>query len=602
MSTLPLDTHSDDLNSLKPLNTTAPNGIPSFKTTSDVSEDGAHLWQSTTTETYVQSAKNAATETHVQTAQDAVPTVKKPHYAPWEQMSLAIRSEEQTRTAITAKTFVSTSPITYEDAIAPTKTRFLNALCQGDPYELLSSLLETAEYPELIGSLPDTTVLQILRLMDPKPLIDPYKLLHATLSPKVRSIANSELNQLLADYTSVYEHIIQKIFTDRQSLGFQKYEILLSLARTTGNRQLATLTWKNMLLNRHKPDVVCYNYYFEALCWHDAPRPHTRRVPPRSQGGPFGVKSIVQRMFGKMIQDGVMADAKTFGLLMTACSREGDLEGVKKILKKVWYVDVDAIMEASDDSGRHDDFQPDSALHPTSDLLYTIAHIFGSNDNVTVALRIVNHISRRFSLSIDNRTWNELATWVYCLARKPSSYLRASYDIVEQIPKWSIEALCYTIASSTMPTMQVLHLAIKMFVIRDMIDGTLRMMIVGLVLHRKSRSISLSSRTGDNPRALVKSSVSALQYTGELTRLEQDRDRYWIHQWVGLVLKGSRWYIGRDRIVAWQREKLPAFVTLFWRYGGAWVYRMSTGVVRLEEGPSDPLEYWDLDLSEYLAK
>lgn len=582
MSTLPLDTHSDDriessLDSLNPLNTSAPNQISSFKTTGDVSEA---------------------------TAKDAVSIVKKSQYAPWEQTSSAMRSEEQTRTAIKGINSISTSPITYEDHIAPIKSRLLDALRQGYPHEILSSLLEAVEYPELFGSLSDTAFLQVFRLLNPKHFIDPYKRFHAAVSPKRASrIAGSEIEQLLAEYTSVYEQLIRKMFTHRKYLGFEKYEILLNLARVTGNRKLATATWRSMLYHGHKPDVVCYNYYFEALCWHDAPCPYDRCGLPRSSGGPFGVKSIVQRMFANMIHDGVMADAKTFSLLMTACSREGDLEGVKKILKRVWYVDVDAIMEDGDDFGHSDDFHPGSALNPTSDLLYTIVHIFGSNQNVTVALRVVDHISRRFSLPIDQRTWIEMFQWSYHLSVKPSKRLHLSGEVGERVPFWALEALLHTMVSTTKPSMQVLHLAIKMFFRRHMLDSMLKLMIAGLVLQRKSISIFRSSiaTLNSTSRALVIPSRSTLQYAAELARLEMERDGYWIQIWLTLALVGKRWYIGPERIFAWQRRMIPKLVNLFWEWRRVWVYSMNTGTVALKNGP--PVrQYWDLDLSEYLQK
>lgn len=589
MSTLPLDTDGDHIefgpSSRKLANNTAPNGIQSSKTRSDVPEDGITLWQS------------ISTETHVQTANAGGSGVGMPQSPPWE----------QTRTTTTTETTSSTSLTTTEESIAAAKSRAIAALRQGQPHELLSSILQAAKDPAFIESLPDTAILQLERLLDPKSFIEPYKQLYTDLPPSLYlNLARftDGLDRVLLEFTSVYDYIVHKVIAQRQTLGFQKYEILLKIAAVTGDAKLATETWNNMHKREFEPDVECYNHYFEALCW-----PKTRIVgSPRLlwsiSNETFHVKSTVSRMFTSMIAQGVMADANTFGLLIIAYSRGGDLEGVKVILKKVWGIDVDAIMHTDDNSRSVDDLPPDSPLHPTSDLLFTIAHAFGLNKNLAVGLRLIDHISCRFSVPIEDRTWNELLKWTFIFSRR-SSLRKKRYG--EYVPLWGVQALWQTMISTHKPGMHVLERVFKIFYHRRMVHLALRVMILGLLLRKESRATyfrSVKERNKPSDNNLVQFSLSALQYKTHLNSIEDRRDFYWISRFVGYILRKPRWFSNSElQILGWERRSIPEFVHLFWPFRSqisALHYPMKSGRVKLRNSTSLPMQYRDFDLNEYL--
>lgn len=601
MSTLPLDTDGDYVefgpNSRKLANTTAPNDTQSSMTTSDVPEDRTILWQP------------LPTETHVQTVNAGDSAVGVPQHLPWEQMGWASRSGEQTRTTTTIETTSSTSLITTEESMAAANSRVIAALRQGQPHEILSSILQASKDLAFIESLPNTAILQIVRLLDPKVFIEPYKQMYTDLPPSLYlylARRSGGVPKLLADFKSVYECIVHKVIARRQALGFQKHEMLLKMAAVAGDTALATETWNSMLKREFKPDVECYNHYFEAWCW-----PKTEKlISPRpflseSNEETLHVKRIVSRMFTSMIARGVMADANTFGLLMTAYSRGGDLGGVKVILKKVWGIDVDAIMDIDDNSRSVDDLPPDSALHPTPDLLFAIAHVFGSTKNLAVGLRLIHHISCRFSVPIEDRTWRELLKWTFILSRHSS--LKHRY--VEFIPPWTVEVLWQTMISTHKPSMQVLNHVLKMFYWRRILHAALRVMILGLLLRKESQATyfrSVGERNKPSDNSLVQFSLSALQYKNHLESLENERDIHWINGFVQQILKKKRWFSDPEiQILRWERQKITEVVHLCWPYRAPMValeYPINSGTVIVQYSTSLRMQCRDFDLNEYLEK
>lgn len=577
MSTSPLYRHSDrtevDPSSLELSNTTTPNWNPS----SNESENQLVLGQSGSIEAYFPAAK------------DDYSLVD----APWEERSLTVRP--------------------------PTPTALV-ALRQRKPLQLLPSILD--EFPGFFASLPNTLILQIVRSLDPSKLIHRSKLIfenvHHPGMMKRLSVCNGSLWNLSADIRLAFEHVVESLFFRRQNLGFMKYQLLLKVASATGDQALASETWQAMLAHNHKPDVVCYNYYLEAMCWHLSGRYLQNPHGPKNN---LGVKGVVTTMFAKMVAEGVMADSKTFALLMTACASEGDLESVKIILKKAWHVDVDAILQANMSENHHDPL-PVSALPPTSDLLFTVAYCYGSNANVPVAMRIIHHLSHRFSLQIDDRTWDQLARCTYFISRRTS---RSDIAIEEskRIPNWASIALYYAMASTALPTMTVLNQTIWSFYQYHSLADMLKLMIQGLDRYKRSSSTyfnfvekteALENKKRLSVQKLVGPSFSASQYKTRLARLEMERDYDLIRQWVRMVTRGRHWLkksmdqrARKDNILIWQRQKFPEFMDVFRPYyhqGWGVEFRIQTGTVWLRDWrqPWPPLTSWDFDLNEYLVE
>lgn len=606
MSSLPEDTHGD-LSKFDPkwredVDATRPNAISSSSATSRVS-DGKLVPYST--------------KLLVVTAKDDGSGVEEPQYKRqskpqnplWNEVAVYHPFEiVQQRLGFymrSGETTSSTSLVTTEESPAKLKSKVLAALRRGDSYELLSSLLLAVEGPAFINSFPGTTILQILRLLDPKDFIEPYHQLFRYIPPKIQLLVTGGPNAtfyLWEDVKSAYKFIVQNV-AQREDLQFQKYEILLMIARATGDGALATQTWNDMLMRKYKPDVMCYNYYLEALCWpygYDPSKPHYM-----TSGHHSGVTTVVSGVYTHMVQNGVMADATTFGHLMTAFSREGDLERVKIILKSIWRVDVDAIMETDDNSKSLDDVPPDSPLFPTPDLLFTIAHVFGSRNHLAVGLRVVDCISRRFAVPIGDRTANELAMWTFILSRRSSRH--KTPKVWEKVPKWSMD-FWTNMSTVTTLDMQVWYMVLKMYKHRHMLGAAVSLLITGHLnyeishskLHWRLRKLADHSHKG-----VIIHDFSGRRYRASMAALKEHRDHKLVSLGFKLVLR-TKWRCWNSnwRTVAWQRQMLPQVVDLFWSYRyrarGAG-YIMDTGNVRLESRTMHQIERRDFDLNEYLG-
>ncbi|MCJ1427247.1 hypothetical protein MMC29_005150 [Sticta canariensis] len=588
ISTSPSDTLGDrtefGANIAKVSNATPPDETPSSKTTSEVPENMAALTQW------------SPTATHVRSAEAGNSPVRK---------LLAARSRTQPR-GIYIKRSV---PSDISRVRLKARTKFVAALRRGQPRQLLFPLLIVRTIPGFIAALPDTAILQILRLLDPNVFIKPYKLLYEYNAPNmIEHLSRTcSIEWLFFRFKKAYLLIVECLFAHRKYLDFQKYEALLKFAQVTGDGPLGTQIWKDMLKDKVKPDVVFYNYYFEALC---RPNPLFPKDPQQrlwDLSGLVAVKRSVSNMFTQMIAEGVMANTETFALLMTAYSRVGDLQSVKTILKNVWKIDVDAIIKTNKRSESLD-VHPVSALHPTPDLLFAIAHIFGSDNNIAVAMRVIDHVSHRFCIPIDGRTWLELTHQTYINARQSLSHPRWRNMRRPKVPSKSLEVLGnietfadIKIIGNTSPLMPpIQHRMIRMFYYRNARGSMLKAMVMFLLQYRDSYSAFIRGLKSAQARWFICAPETLLAFNSKTlpSHLELVRNRYMIALWVGLLLDAR---ITGD---TWQRRVIPDIVNVFWPYRDPYWgldFRTSTGRGRLRKTNWHPVECQDFDLNGYLG-
>ena len=156
------------------------------------------------------------------------------------------------------------------------------------------------------------------------------------------------------------------------------------------------------------PNLDCYDYYFEARCWLNdyyvdkrqklrvvtwtmiLRNPRHRKRLSESKIGAGGLKAIVSSDFAIKIEPGIMADVKSFMLIVTIFTKDGDVDGAKSILQQVWDVDSDVLSEPDEDSARLNGLHRESPLYPDEVFLWTLAHNFGANNDIPSALRVVD--------------------------------------------------------------------------------------------------------------------------------------------------------------------------------------------------------------------
>lgn len=488
--------------------------------------------------------------------------------------------------------------------IAEAKLRVAASLRREDAHQLIFFLGTACEDPTYLSSLPKTTISEILRLLDPQHLFESVKFLYRYLTPRNIDFLGGEaqqMDEIFKYYKSKVRSITDKLVADGRQLGLQEYKLLLNFARSMGDGDGSVEVWDEMIKHQVKPDTVCYNHYFEARCWEDTYYPtektktricslylnirRTGHNQPqygnRSERkdrlgykvGSGGLKQEVTTKFTEMIARSVRPDGRTYGLLMTAYSREGDLQAVKSILKSVWDVDVDAIMKSEDDFMSPAAIHADSPLHPTSELLCTIAHIFGSNSELAVAMRVVDHISRRFFIAIDRETWRELLEWTFALSKLRSKQARSCGLHVGQLPPSSVERLWKIMTShpyNIKPTIAMIDRVVRSFSRRHQADQMIHHMRAGLKFHESSqhtyKRLRLSIVRKTWSKGFFNESKHRLQQMTQVSLLRKYRDFLFISRWFRLLLRRRRGYRPEDRILIWERQTLPKAIELFWHY------------------------------------
>ena len=313
------------------------------------------------------------------------------------------------------------------------------ALVRRESYRLLAALRARDNDTQFFADIPSTTISEILKLLDPDHFLAGYQDAYGELSDSaVLGMGRVPLEDLLEDYLQSIKKVIRSVSKCGKKLRLVDYRALLRCTRMCCDGGEADKLWAEMQEARIIPDTACYNDYLGAKCWNGMHVADTRfsfRVTPftllaRNRArlgrkfanyrmGEGGIKSVVTAIFKDMQRNGIPANQETFLHVMTALAREGDMDAVKAVLKKIFNVDVNAIMS--------DSYQPTSSetprisetspFYPTEQILFTVAHVFGSNNDIPTALRLVDHISQLYSIPIPASTWQQLLTWTFILAQ-----------------------------------------------------------------------------------------------------------------------------------------------------------------------------------------
>ncbi|KAI7597322.1 hypothetical protein KC343_g16821, partial [Hortaea werneckii] len=304
--------------------------------------------------------------------------------------------------------------------------------------------------------------------------------------------------------------------------------------------------------------------------------------------GGEGVRGRILRMLQGLLAQGVTANEETWRVVILAAAREGDLGTVEKVMGKVWGVEVGRIgMEEEEDGGKGDGYgspvgggkavgtektksqkkgkgggagggkesNPDnfipypstSPLHPSPSLLTTLAHAYGINNAIPTALKVIDHFSRCYALSIPHATWSELLEWTFVLS-VPRTGQKAHHDGTRtgQLPLSAVGDLWETMTGGTtttmkaggggegegqrtgynvQPDMRMYDYLVKNLVLRDMGPEILDRM-------REGRSLYLRSRKA------AKEAWRNLLYQGGIRERKGARKRQPLYDHIG---KKWRW-------------------------------------------------------------
>lgn len=507
----------------------------------------------------------------------------------------------------------------HSNSIAEAKQDVLVALDREDSEKLLHAFKRACKDETYVGSLPATTFRDILRLLDPQVFVDPYKNVLRDLHPNhVEQLGAAHFQKVFLQFVDAVSDLTRMRRAAGFELGTWEYKYILNCVRSGGDADAARAVWKDMLEHGVELDTPCYNLYFEALCWSNAYGPaesRKLRVIPyhmslrlpvkwnqqRKPGftgyliGNIGIKQEMVKLFGNMVKTGIVADEKTFCLLMTAMAREGDVAGPKSILKKVWDVDVDTLLSQDDNAMASAESLPTtSPVYPSKQLLFTIAHIFGSNNDIPTALRVVDHISRKFSLVIPREVWAQLLEWTFVLATRRYGDRKTDGAQIGQLPRQSVESLWNTMVSepyNVTPTMPMYNRLIRSFWSRDMVGQMLSGMRVGkrAWLQKRAqldRQVELLREAEVNPFAAaeLRTSIENMRKDVRLMLLYEARDFAMVRGWVRLLL-GGYGFVWEGHRLAWGLRGLPLAIEEWKRFKPREGFAYSINAGRLHFNP-----------------
>lgn len=496
------------------------------------------------------------------------------------------------------------------------KRMVLRHLKDRNPDGLLRALSQVCADNKYLRLQRPATFTKILKLLDPEYFVEPYKHALDDLSPAdLRLLGIRPLQTFFLDFVGHVQDIVTKRREAGHSLCVDDYRMLLNYARSAGNMQAADSAWDAMYKDGLMPDLMCYNYYLEAKCWsgaYEAAQRHKLRVITYNMimrlgkerkkefqgytiGSPWGLKLQVVRLFDRMVRQGLFGDEMTFVLMMTAMGREGDVKGVKAILNKVWSLDVDKILAEDELSSEVAEIYPEnSPLRPTPRLLFAIAHIFGTNNDIPTALRLVDHVSRQYSLPIPPNVWSQLLEWTFVLSVKRYGKRKTDGASAGQLPPSSVTSLWDTMTSepyNIKPTMPMYNKYIANLSMRQMIAPVLGLMREAKPLVQDSyrayrdvlhRSLTLLNRAREtsNPHSRARAEVVTMQRELERARMRSSRDYNFLKRWVRLVLGNRRWN-RKDR--SWDRRGVPDAIEEWRPFLPAKArYHVLTGTVELD--------------------
>jgi hypothetical protein len=489
-----------------------------------------------------------------------------------------------------------------------TPTEILHLFRARNPETLLEGIIQHSNRDELVASLPRNAFLELLRLLDPAYFVNPYKtadrflakdLSQRTQIPHKKS-KPSQKRSLKLVFGRFMDQVNAIVFARRRgghSLGIVEYTYLLNCARLMGDYHLANVIWSSMERDGVNPDATCYNHFIEAICWSQAyeyedrerfrliPYNYSRRLPPLDRRiggfkgyrtGPRGIKPMVTNIFREMVERGEPEDERTFTLLMTAMAREGDIEGVKGILHNAWNVNVDAIVNLEEGASEEEDFSmipkqypPGSPLRPSTRLLFVIAHVFCINNQVATAMRLIDFVSRHYSVSITPELWEYLLEWTYVLSVRRFKMRKtdgASLGRLSQQVLWELWQTMLGEPYNVVPTMPMYWYVIKNLAGRCMYIQMQDLMHQALPLYDHShREYKQALEEYNAESDMMDGAVSpTTRRKAELAAMRNSRDTRFFRRWVGLLLANKRWPYREGR--EWQLRGFQTVIETWSRF------------------------------------
>ncbi|KKK17617.1 hypothetical protein P175DRAFT_0490574 [Aspergillus ochraceoroseus IBT 24754] len=483
----------------------------------------------------------------------------------------------------------------------------------------MAALLDPT-YAELVASMPSSTFTEAFHLLSPSYFILHYRDNYRPLHPYTVDVKHyRQLQSIFDGFAKNITVIIGIRRSGAHMLGRAEYMHLLDCARSLGDAPMADHIWNSMKEDEVVPDVQCYNYYMEAKVWHSSyagMEKYRLRMTPyayrkrRSESplpgwegyrtGRLTVRSEVLGIFNEMIEAGNSGDEASFVNLILASGRAGHVQAMKQVLKTVWNVDVDLLKDAPDESERPPAtrFDQGSPLWPTENLLFAIAHAFGTNNDIPGALRALDFVASSYNIKITTRVWLELFERTFVLSRsrfgpdwKRNALGKVSHEFLNQVYQTMIQAPFYV-----KPQVQTFRMLAKSAWTRQRYREFHRHMCDAYAIMKETRRQRKVSRSAVEaylkehqhaegqqrlPSLLQTRAFADAVHTYDTLRIQVFQQTTTLERLARLLLIQTRW-TGRDNL-AWERQLLPRALEEWKDFlPETFVFPISTGLVAFQ--------------------
>ncbi|KAB8234837.1 mitochondrial ATPase expression-domain-containing protein [Aspergillus alliaceus] len=478
-----------------------------------------------------------------------------------------------------------------EEDLSVRKAAFYAIIQDGQPDQVMDALLDP-RFEELVGSMPQSVFVEVFDLLSPAYFVIPYRDIHRPIHPSAAKLKRYEsLDSIFDEFANNLATVVQIRRSAGCALGLAEYTHLLDCARSIGDALMADYIWHSMTEDEVVPDVTCYNYYMEAKVWDKAytgrEKYHLRMTPFAYRHRRFfhpnvgwqghrtakqSVRKEVLQIFNEMTELGYQSDETTFINVMLASSRVGHVQGVKNILKVAWNVDIDALSTEDPSSlPPATSYDRSSPLYPSSRLLFAIAHAFGTNNDISAALRAIEFISSSYDIPVPEKVWLELLERSFVLSRPrfgPDAQRNAKGKVSREFVKGVFEIM----TSSTFnvrPTVEVHRVLAKTAWDQARLSEFQRHMCAAYELLRETRKkrrtarMIIESYLGGSSRRRSRIDTTAIKsqafaqavHTYDVLRLRVAQQTITMEGLARLLVMHKRW-TGRDNPV-WERCLFP---------------------------------------------
>ena len=404
---------------------------------------------------------------------------------------------------------------------------------------------------------------------------------------------------------NVFLRLLSKILKARKASGWpltqEDHKFEISTRRVLGDVDKTPL---NVLLHarmRTFPSTIeAFNALLSTLVsggvWASAAHRHKRQITSRFW--PRNDEDVKEEqvnkgraayIFQKLTERGIPPNEETMCHMMTIFAREGDMDGVKQIFEATWGVNIYKFL-ALGEEGIGRDFDHDSPVRPTVRLLETIAHVFGTNQDIPLALRLMDFISRRYNLDIPLAAWEELIERTYTL----STYKKAdrSHSTSEEhprkpLPQTSVYSLWRTMTAppyNVQPNMPMYDKVIRSLIAKQRFGKAEELMEEGRVVHKSNvrshrKALKTSAFQIANPGRTTPAKRILADHATWLSNMEMHRSRQFVRGWVKKLI----WEADRNEWQKYENGEYMAGVVERWKLflPKTVEYEVPTGRVKL---------------------